>query len=210
MGGLELIGGAALGGLAGWQADRLSCRLCGTRPSRITQLAAAASGAAAWGYAAVHWPSPDRYAWMAWLWALGVLADVDLRERWLPDAVTMPLAASGLLYRAATGEAARSAYGLLAGGVLFGVIALGGWCIWRREALGGGDVKLAAALGAWQLWPEALWGWAAGCVIGGLYGTVVMLWRLHHGRWRWGAVEVPFGPFLIAGAVALAAWGPPR
>jgi prepilin signal peptidase PulO-like enzyme (type II secretory pathway) len=109
----DLLGSAALDGLAGWQADRLSCRLAGRRHGALTEAAAALAGALAWGYATVRWPLPHRYAWMAWLLALVALADLDLRERWLPDVFTLPLAAGGLLYRTATADAARSVYGLL-------------------------------------------------------------------------------------------------
>jgi leader peptidase (prepilin peptidase)/N-methyltransferase len=203
---LDLLGSAALGGLAGWQADRLSCRLAGRRPAALTEAAAAITGALAWGYAAVRWPPPHRYAWMGWLWVLMILADLDLRECWLPDLLTLPLAAGGLLYRTATGEAAASVYGLLAGAGLLGAIAGASWLVYRREVFGEGDVKLAAALGAWLTWPEALSGFAAAFIAGGAFGAAVMAWRMRLGRWRWGSVEVPFGPFLVAGAVALTVW----
>jgi leader peptidase (prepilin peptidase)/N-methyltransferase len=202
----DLLGSAALGGLAGWQADRLSCRLAGQRPAALTEAAAALAGAFAWGYAAVRWPLPHRYAWTGWLWVLMVLADLDLRERWLPDLLTLPLAAGGLLYRAAAGEAAASVYGLAAGAGLFGVIAGTAWLLYRREVFGGGDVKLAAALGAWLTWPNVLSSFAAAFVPGGAFGAVVMGYEMRQGCWRWGSAEVPFGPFLIAGAIGLTVW----
>jgi leader peptidase (prepilin peptidase)/N-methyltransferase len=206
----DLLGSAALGGLAGWQADRLSCRLAGRRPAALTEAAAAIAGALAWGYATVRWPLPHRYAWMAWLLALVTLVDLDLRERWLPDLLTLPLAAGGLLYRTATGEAVASAYGLAAGAGLFGVIAGTAWLLYRREVFGGGDVKLAAALGAWLTWPNVLSSFAAAFIAGGAFGAAVMVWQLRRSRWRWGSAEIPFGPFLIAGAIALTAWAPLR
>jgi leader peptidase (prepilin peptidase) / N-methyltransferase len=84
-------------------------------------------------------------------WALLLLALLDARHLWLPDAVTLPLGLAGLasavvlpglllpdrLIGAAAGfaslELVRRAYRLLRG----------------REGLGGGDPKLLAAIGAW-------------------------------------------------------------
>jgi leader peptidase (prepilin peptidase)/N-methyltransferase len=80
-------------------------------------------------------------------WSLLLLALLDARHYWLPDAVTLPLLALGL----AAGPAPlpdRALAAALAGGGLLAVALL-----YRRlrgrDGLGLGDVKLAAALGAW-------------------------------------------------------------
>jgi len=68
-----------------------------------------------------------------------------------------------------------------------------------------GDVKLAASLGtllAWFGWRLLLAGGFAGFLLAGIYGSAV----LASGR-ATRKQPIPFGPFMIAGAVlAVVAW----
>jgi len=91
--------------------------------------------------------------------ALVVLFFTDLDARLLPDKVTLPIAAAGLLmspWRPALGEGLgmpgwlSALVASAAGYVLFLAIGL----LWRRirkvEAVGGGDMKMLAMIGAFQ------------------------------------------------------------
>ncbi len=65
--------------------------------------------------------------------------------------------------------------------------------------MGFGDVKLAVGAGAvlgWYGWPTVLLGTFAGFLLGALYGGALVLAR-RAGR----KTAVPFGPFLLAGAL---------
>ena len=68
-----------------------------------------------------------------------------------------------------------------------------------------GDVKLAASLGtllAWFGWPVLIAGGFVGFLLGGLFASALLVGR-RTGRKQ----PIPFGPFMIAGAVlALVAW----
>jgi leader peptidase (prepilin peptidase) / N-methyltransferase len=68
-----------------------------------------------------------------------------------------------------------------------------------------GDVKLAASLGtllAWFGWPLLIGGGFAGFLLGGIFASALLVHR-KAGRKQ----PIPFGPFMVAGAVlALVAW----
>lgn len=199
---VDLIGSLALGGFAGWFGDWVVCALLPATGTRRSRALGALVCALAWAYVAWRWPPPHRYAWFLWAWALVVLADADLRQRVLPDIITLPLAVAGLLFRAVTGHASDAVYGLAAGAGLLAAIALLAYAIYRQEVFGWGDVKLGAALGAWLGWPEVLSGIVIGFVAGGAVGAALMLARIRAGSWRWRRAYLPLGPFLIAGSVA--------
>ena len=60
-------------------------------------------------------------------------------------------------------------------------------------AMGFGDVKLWAAVGAFIGWQGALFGLAAAVVVGAIIGVLSLL--------RGGSRQIPFGPYLAAGAL---------
>lgn len=128
-------------------------------------------------------------------WILLAAALVDRRTLLLPDLLTLPLLAGGLL-SALLGLAPATAIGALAGAAI-------GWAgtalvaeayrRWRgREGLGSGDAKLLAAAGAW-CGPWTL-PWilliAAGSALLAAFAT---------GAWRRPAEPIPFGPWLALG-----------
>ncbi len=129
--------------------------------------------------------------------ALALLSAIDLREYRLPDLLTLPLTALGLLATPLMLEAsplwqtASAAIGfLLMAGIGLAYARLRG-----EPGLGLGDAKLMAAAGAW-LGAEALASvllWACGSAI-----LALLL-----ARWRGSEVSaktrLPFGPFLAFG-----------
>ncbi|MFJ4948608.1 prepilin peptidase [Streptomyces sp. NPDC088760] len=144
---------------------------------------------------------PELAVWLL-LAPVGVLlAAVDFRVQRLPDPLTLPLAATAL---ALLGLAAllpeHAGHWRTA---LYGALALGaGYYVLYRVNPGGmgfGDVKLAVGTGAvlgWYGWPTVLLGTFAGFLLGALYGGLLVLAR-RAGR----KTAVPFGPFLLAGAL---------
>lgn len=114
---------------------------------------------------------PNAVFWGATLflaWALLVLGAVDLLAYRLPDVVTLPLIAAGLLLSLAlpirdpVGHMAGAAIGFAA---LFG-ISVGYLRVRGREGLGLGDAKLAAAAGAWLGWRPLPWVLLVACAAG--------------------------------------------
>lgn len=123
--------------------------------------------------------------------ALAVVSDV--RARRIPNALTLPVAAGGLLLGAAGGGGrglALAAAGLVAGALLFVVpVARFGW--------GMGDLKLAAALGAvggplFAVW-MGLYALAAG-------GVFALLWLMR--ARQLGGVAAGMGRDLRAGRLS--------
>jgi prepilin signal peptidase PulO-like enzyme (type II secretory pathway) len=79
-----------------------------------------------------------------------LLVMFDLRYRLLPDGLTLPLIALGVLGADAVGPGlAASVTGLLGAGGAVWLIAAAFRHLRGIDGLGGGDVKLIAAMGAW-------------------------------------------------------------
>ena len=105
------------------------------------------------------WASLLLDGWVFWTscvlgWTLLALAVIDWRHLILPDGLTLPLIAAGLLVTAAIDSALLPAHvaGAVAGYGVFAATSV----IYRRargrDGLGLGDAKLLAAGGAWLSW----------------------------------------------------------
>jgi leader peptidase (prepilin peptidase)/N-methyltransferase len=121
------------------------------------------------------------------------LAYVDLRERRLPDRMTLPGIGVGVAGVAIEGVASHTVpwtpiVAAAALGAVFFVLALAG-------GMGLGDVKLVPAIGlASPTLAIAVVAPLAAFVLGGVLSVVVLV-----GRGR--GARIPFGPFLLAGYV---------
>jgi len=191
--------------LASWLACRGRCRHCGAALGLFLPLVElGALGIAIWAVLAVP-------GWLAWPtacfgWALLTLGWIDQRTYLLPDAITLPLAAAGLLvaWFIDAGLIVDHIVGAVAGFLGLAVLARLYRAVRRREGLGGGDAKLFGALGAWVGWqglPTVI-----------LYAAVSgLLWALaQHLRGeplRLGR-RLPFGPHLCLAGWLVWLYGP--
>ncbi|AOR32724.1 peptidase A24 [Streptomyces fodineus] len=145
---------------------------------------------------------PELGVWLLLAPAGVLLAVIDLRVQRLPDPLTLPLAAAalGLLGLAASlpehaGHWLTALYGALALGAGYFVLFL-----INPSGMGFGDVKLAVGMGAvlgWYGWAALMLGAFAGFLFGALYGGALVVVRRAGRR-----TAIPFGPFLLAGALA--------
>ena len=90
--------------------------------------------------------------------------------------------------------------GLLMGviaGALFLVLALAGSAIFKAEALGFGDVKLAAFMGLLLGWPYTFQAMFYGVFLAGVVSIGVILWH------RSLKGTIAYGPYLAAGALIM-------
>ncbi|OGS00667.1 MAG: hypothetical protein A2V88_07225 [Elusimicrobia bacterium RBG_16_66_12] len=134
------------------------------------------------------------------------MALIDWDTFLIPDELSLGLALTGIVfspinpYLDAGGRwwlsALWSARGALAGLAMGWGLAVVGEFVFKKEALGGGDVKLLAGVGAWT----GMLGAFDCLMIGSLLGSVYGVWLLASGRAK-RADPIPFGPFLSCGAV---------
>ncbi len=160
---------------------------------------------------------------MLFCWFLVALMMLDAEHFWLPDFLTLPGIALGILYsialeehhlRAISGSFIEWRFlgmrllGILAAASLILVIRWVYWLIRRREGLGLGDAKLMAMLAAWLGLPGALLSFVVGIVLG---AVVAVLWlavpSLRSQSESWAASKVPLGTFLCIGGIVSGLWG---
>lgn len=144
-------------------------------------------------------------------WWLLVLAVIDGEHFWLPDRLTLPLGAVGLIQAVALSLAdmtdapwTDSLIGAAAG---FGALWLVAFAYWRlrgREGLGGGDPILLGAIGAWVGWQ----GLPSVVVWAGLAGLSVVLAMIVARRGVSAEMKLPFGVFLALGGWMVWILGP--
>ncbi len=84
---------------------------------------------------------------MAVIWLLILLSIADIKYMIIPDQVVIALAVCAVGFVNYHDNPLDMLYGALCGGGVMMVMALAGWLISKKEAMGFGDVKLMAALG---------------------------------------------------------------
>lgn len=171
------------------------CGFCAARIGRLSLFIELAFGLL-WA-AGVAWMGPGVPAllWCGFFSVLLVLALIDAQTQLLPDVLTLPLAAAGLLL-AATGVAETGLMAAVLGAALgYAVLSLVAWVFgrWRGVlAMGGGDPKLMGALGAWLGWQALLPLLLLASVLHVAYALVLARGARHQ--------PVPYGPPLALAA----------
>ncbi|RME26731.1 MAG: prepilin peptidase [Candidatus Zixiibacteriota bacterium] len=137
--------------------------------------------------------------------ALIVVFFIDLDFQIIPDVITLPGMVIGLgvsFLPGGIGFVPALTGLLVGGGSLYLIAVLGDW-LFKKESMGGGDIKMAAMLGAFLGWQKILFVFIASAVIGLVVSLVLMAFsrRLREQR------VVPFGPFLATAALLAITWG---
>ena len=140
----------------------------------------------------------------ALLAALVAITMIDLERHIIPDVISLPGTLAGVLANLATGRVSwkESVIGVVVGGGVFLTIALVGSWLAGQDAMGGGDIKLAAMLGAFLGWKVLLFSLFVSALGGGILAAALMGSGLR-GR----KDPLPFGPFLAAGGAVGLFWG---
>ena len=136
--------------------------------------------------------------------ALIIIAFIDLNEMIVPDVISLPGIGVGLIlsFFVPYIKFINSVSGVVVGGGIILIIALVGSMIFKKEAMGGGDVKLAAMIGAFLGWRYTIISLLAGFFSGALIGIVLILSKIKKRE-----DAIPFGPFLALGALISLLWG---
>jgi leader peptidase (prepilin peptidase) / N-methyltransferase len=136
--------------------------------------------------------------------ALIVITVIDLYHQIIPDVISLPGIVIGLLGSLVIPQITfwSSLIGVLSGGgSLFLVATVYQW-LFKREGMGGGDVKLLAMIGAFLGWKAVILTIFLSSFIGSIIGITVMLIKGKDFKYA-----IPFGPFLALGAVISLFWG---
>ena len=128
--------------------------------------------------------------------ALIIIAFIDLNEQIIPDVISLPGIALGLILSFFVPYISfmNSILGAVAGGGIILIIALAGSVIFKKEAMGGGDVKLASMVGAFLGWRYTVISLFFGFFLGALAGVFLILSKIKNKE-----DLIPFGPFIILG-----------
>ncbi len=177
------------------------CRYCKSRISIRYPLVEALNGIM---YVLSVWRfglGPHTPLVFAYCSALVVITFIDLDFQIIPDIITIPGIAVGLIAgslffpdpfdRGFVLGFKDAAIGLASGGMLFLVIA-----VLSRGGMGGGDIKMMAMIGAFSGWKSVLLTTFAGSLLGSVIGISLMVFK---GKGR--KTKIPFGPFLALGAI---------
>jgi len=192
-----------------WLLLRGRCRHCSNPISARYPAVELVTGALFAGLAAWFGPAAQLPAYL-YLAAVGVArAMIDLDVQRLPDALTLPSYPVGLVLLGIASAVhhdgwslARAVIGMAALFAFYFIVA-----VIAPRGMGFGDVKLSGVIGlylAWLGWSELVVGAFAAFVVGALVGIGLVLFA---GGGR--KTRVPFGPFMLVGAlIGIFAGGP--
>jgi leader peptidase (prepilin peptidase)/N-methyltransferase len=182
-----------------WIALGGRCAGCGHRISLmypVVELVTAVTFVAAWH---AFGPTPLLASRLVLLSALIVLAFTDLRERLLPNRITLPGIGAGLAFSLVAPPGVRSALaGVVVGGLVPFAVAEVYYRVRGEEGLGLGDVKMLGMVGAFLGAPLALYTLFLASLLGVLVGVPIVLITRNR------KYQIPFGTFLAVSAVTAA------
>jgi leader peptidase (prepilin peptidase) / N-methyltransferase len=175
------------------------CRECRTLIPLRYPAVEAANGFIYLALAVLFGPSLQTAVAMALSTALLVLSLIDLDHHILPDAITLPGIAAGLLASLLPGSPlgiVQAAAAALGGYLVMLGVAKGYELLRGVEGLGQGDWKMAAMLGAFLGWQKLLLTIFLASLLGTLVGLVLV-------AWKGGTLQkkLPLGTFLGGAAI---------
>lgn len=183
-----------------WLVLRGRCRGCGNGISALYPIVELATGLI-WVAAAVRFgPSWEALRIAVFFTILLGIAVTDARTYIIPDQFSWGGLAVGLLFSFAPGGISpwSAAMGAAVGFGLLYLVAVGGEWLFKKQAMGGGDIKMMAMIGAFV----GPMGTILTIFLGALVGTVIFApISMKTGK------LVPFGIFLAVGAAATNVWG---
>ena len=188
--------------LASWLALRGRCATCRVWIGWQYPLVEAATAAIWAGNVAAFGIEPQAARAILFLTLLLAIAVTDARFYIIPDELSLGGAALGvaLAFLPGSPTVPEAVIGAVAGGSALWLIAILGTWAFKKEAMGGGDIKMMTMIGAFLGWKGAL----LTVFLGALAGTLVFVpiaWKSDK--------LVPFGLFLALGAALALYLGDP-
>ena len=135
--------------------------------------------------------------------AMIALFFIDLEHRLLPDRITLPGIAAGILASLSLPPGIRDALvGMIAGGGVLWAIGEAYYRYAGHEGMGGGDVKMLAMIGAFLGWQLVIVTLVFSSIAGAVIGLVVIAARRGDMKYA-----LPYGTFLGIAAVVSSLYG---
>jgi leader peptidase (prepilin peptidase)/N-methyltransferase len=163
--------------------------------------------AAAYGYLGIVFdPSVRLVLYLIYTAVLALILITDIERRLILNVVTYP----SIVFAIVAGffTPGLSWWSALAGGaigfIFFFVAAVVGNAVFGSGALGGGDVKLAAFVGLITGFPLVIEALVLAILLGAAVSLILLVTRVRSLR-----DPIPYGPFLVGGAVVTLLWGYP-
>ncbi|MBL7071934.1 MAG: prepilin peptidase [Candidatus Omnitrophica bacterium] len=149
------------------------------------------------------------FVWSVLTAALIASTFIDFEHQIIPDVITLPGIAVGLmaslLFPSIQGETVRSSsllssfIGMLAGGGSIYAMGVFGKLVFKKEAMGGGDVKLMAMAGAFLGWKLVILAFFIAPFFGSVVGVTVKIKQKKD--------IIPYGPYLSLALIVAILWG---
>lgn len=150
-----------------------------------------------------------------WLFISGLILGtfVDFEFMIIPDRVTLGGIIAGLALSALvpslhgsdrwTDSLLQSALGAGVGWAMLWTVSVIGRIIFRKDAMGFGDVKLIGAIGAFLGWKAVLFTIMVSSLFGSIVGITLVAMKKKEMQSR-----IPYGPYLALAALVWLYWGP--
>ena len=129
--------------------------------------------------------------------SLVIITAIDIEHQIIPDVITLPGIAFGLIVGIYTIGYKDSLMGLFLGSGLFYLLA-----ILSNGGMGGGDIKFIAAVGALLGWQKVLLVIFIGAFLGSIVGLFLITIQKKSRK-----STIPFGPFLAVGTLITLFYG---
>jgi len=145
----------------------------------------------------------ELFVYFTFVSALIVVTFIDLKHQIIPDVISLPGIAVGLIlsWVMPVGIVDALIGVAIGGGILFG-IAAAYLLLTGQDGMGGGDIKLLAMIGAFLGWKGVIVTLLLGSFLGAATGVIFMVFAGKGAKF-----PIPFGPFLAAGALAYLFFG---
>jgi len=145
--------------------------------------------------------SPELFVYLVLVSGLIVATFIDFEFQIIPDRISLGGAILGLVvaYFLPHITLKDSFIGFLLGGGMIYLIGALGSIVFKKEAMGGGDVKFLAMIGSFIGWQQVLLVF----FIAPFFGSIVGLYM----KFKYKESLIPYGPFLSMAAVLVILYG---
>jgi leader peptidase (prepilin peptidase)/N-methyltransferase len=180
-----------------WVALKGRCRQCGERISLQYPIIELVTAMLAVAIVVVTPPGPLLASRLVLATALVVLFMIDFEHQILPNSITLPGIAIGVVFSLFAPPGLHDAVigAALGAGVLY-AIAAGYYLVRKEEGMGMGDVKMLAMIGAFLGWRAVILTLVLSSFAGAVIGVALL--ATSRGSMRF---ALPFGTFLALGAL---------